>query len=68
MARKLSAEIPQLAVPEPVVNQLEKDRDAGVTMACDLIRQIRDSEAFDGIHLISVNRYREMAARLESTL
>jgi methylenetetrahydrofolate reductase (NADPH) len=68
MARKLSAEIPQLAVPEPVVSQLESDRDAGVAMACDLIRQIRDSEAFDGIHLISVNRYREMAARLESTL
>jgi hypothetical protein len=29
---------------------------------------ILKSGAFDGIHLIPVNRYREMAARLESLL
>jgi len=66
MARKLSAEVPQLAVPEHIIGQLDDDRATGVTIACDLIRQIRDSEAFDGVHLIPVNRYREVAARLES--
>jgi methylenetetrahydrofolate reductase (NADPH) len=68
MARKLSSEVPQLAVPEPVIRRLDTDRDAGVAIACDLIAQLRDSMAFDGIHLIPVNRYREMASRLESML
>ena len=68
MARKLSAEVPQLAVPEPIIRRLDADRDAGVTIACDLIERIRASEAFDGVHLIPVNRYREMASRLESML
>jgi hypothetical protein len=68
MARKLSTELPQLAVPDPIINQLEGDRASGVAIACELIAQIRDSEAFDGVHLIPVNRYREMAARLETML
>jgi methylenetetrahydrofolate reductase (NADPH) len=68
MARKLSAEVPQLAVPEPIIRRLDADRDAGVTIACDLIEQLRASEVFDGVHLIPVNRYREMASRLESML
>ena len=67
MARKLSAEVPQLAVPEPIIRQLDADRDAGVSIACDLIEQLRELE-FDGVHLIPVNRYREMASRLESML
>ena len=68
MARKLSAEVPQLAVPEPIVSQIDGDHGAGVTIACELIERIRDSEAFDGVHLIPVNRYREIASRLESML
>ena len=66
MARKLTAEVPQLAVPEPIIRRLDADRDAGVSIACDLIEQLRESEAFDGVHLIPVNRYRETASRLES--
>ncbi len=65
MARKLSAEIPQIAVPESVIKQIDGDKGAGVTIACELIERIRESEAFDGVHLIPVNRYREIAARLE---
>jgi methylenetetrahydrofolate reductase (NADPH) len=68
MARKLSAEVPQLAVPEPIMRRLDVDRDAGVAIACDLITQLRESEAFDGVHLIPVNRYRQMVGRLESML
>ncbi|HXQ60382.1 MAG TPA: methylenetetrahydrofolate reductase [Acidimicrobiales bacterium] len=66
MARKLSTDIPQLAVPEPIINRIERDPKAGLEIACDLISQIRESGVFDGIHLIPVSRYREMAARLES--
>ncbi len=65
MARKLSVDIPELAIPEPVITKLDHDRDAGVDTASDLISEIRDSNAFDGVHLIPVSRYREMAARLE---
>ncbi len=68
MARKLSAEVPQLAVPEPIIRRLDVDRDAGVSIACDLIERLRQSGAFDGVHLIPVNRYREMASQLESML
>ena len=68
MARKLTADVPQLAVPDLIINQLDTDRDSGVAIACELIEQIRESEAFDGVHLIPVNRYREMAARLERLL
>jgi 5,10-methylenetetrahydrofolate reductase len=66
MARKLSAEVPQLAVPEPIISQLEGNGDGGVAIACELIDGIRASEAFDGVHLIPVSRYREVARRLES--
>jgi 5,10-methylenetetrahydrofolate reductase len=65
MARKLSASIGQLAVPEWVVGRVEADRLAGVEIACELIEGIRDSGLFDGVHLVPVARYREMAARLE---
>ncbi|MHB8492374.1 MAG: methylenetetrahydrofolate reductase, partial [Solirubrobacteraceae bacterium] len=65
MARKLSTDIPQLAVPEPVINRIERDGKVGVEIAFDLIMAIRESGAFDGVHLIPVSRYREMAALLE---
>jgi 5,10-methylenetetrahydrofolate reductase len=52
-------------VPPAVVARVERDRMAGVEIACDLVEQIRDSGAFDGVHLVPVNRYREVARRLE---
>jgi 5,10-methylenetetrahydrofolate reductase len=66
MARKLSADIPQLAVPADLVERVERDRAAGVDFACDLVEQIRASGAFAGVHLIPVSRYREVARRLEA--
>jgi methylenetetrahydrofolate reductase (NADPH) len=66
MARNFT--IPGLKVPEDLVARLEKDRNAGVDAACDLVVGIRDSGAFDGVHLIPVARYREVAARLERDL
>ena len=64
MARKLSAEIPQLAVPDSLIRALDADRDSGVDFACRMVEDLRDSAAFDGIHLIPVSRYWEVAARL----
>ena len=68
MARKLSGEVPQLAVPEAIISQLDRGRGSGIDLACDYIRAIYESGTFDGVHLIPVNRYREVAARLETLL
>ncbi len=66
MARNFT--IPGLTVPPDLVARLEKDRNAGVDAACDLVVGIKESGAFDGVHLIPVARYREVAARLERDL
>jgi 5,10-methylenetetrahydrofolate reductase len=68
MANKLSASIPQLAVPDWLVEQLERRPEAGVEFACEMVCAIRDSEAFDGVHLIPVHRYRDVVRRLEAVL
>jgi hypothetical protein len=68
MARKLTAEVPQLAVPTYVLDQLDTQPTAGVDLAVELVTGIRDSGAFDGVHLIPVSRYREIAAVLEPKL
>ena len=68
MARNLAKEIPGLTVPVDLVERLERDRNAGVDAACDLVAAIRDSGAFEGVHLIPVARYREVSARLERVL
>lgn len=65
MARKLSADVPQLQVPEDVIALIEQDPDAGVELACSMIAEIRASGRFDGVHLIPVSRYREVASRIE---
>jgi 5,10-methylenetetrahydrofolate reductase len=67
MARKLTSDIPELTVPQSLMNALDVDRDAGVDFACGMVNDIRASEAFDGVHLIPVSRYRQIAARLEHT-
>jgi hypothetical protein len=65
MARRLGNDIPGLVVPGALVERLEQDRNAGVDAACELVENIRESGALDGVHLIPVTRYREVAARLE---
>jgi hypothetical protein len=68
MARKVGADVPQLAVPGPVLARLDADPGAGVDLAVELVLGLRDSGAFDGAHLIPVNRYRQVAAALEPQL
>jgi methylenetetrahydrofolate reductase (NADPH) len=68
MARKLSHDVPQLAVPARIIDAIDRDPAAGVDLACDLVLAVRESGAFDGVHLVPVSRYRETAARLEVLL
>lgn len=64
-ARRLSAAIPDIAVPPELADRLADDPSAGVEAACEQVVRIRESGAFDGVHLIPVTRYRQVAARLE---
>ncbi|WP_117208541.1 methylenetetrahydrofolate reductase [Allorhizocola rhizosphaerae] len=66
MAHELAASIPDIDIPGSLVERVAQDRDAGVEAACEMIDQLRDSGAFDGVHLVPVSRYRQMALRLES--
>jgi methylenetetrahydrofolate reductase (NADPH) len=68
MGQKLTAEHPQLAVPDWLMARIEANSSAGVAFACDMVVQIRESRSFDGVHLIPVGRYREVAQRLEALL
>ena len=68
MARRLAAAIPDIKIPGGLVDAVERDRDAGVDAACEHVLAIRDSGAFDGVHLVPVSRYRDVAARLEREL
>ena len=57
---------PRIIYDDGKRNAIERDPSAGVKLACDLVEGVRASGAFDGVHLIPVSRYREVAARLES--
>lgn len=65
MARKLVADIPDVLVRASDVDRVERDPSAGVPLACETIEAIRETGAFDGVHLVPVSRYREVAAALE---
>jgi methylenetetrahydrofolate reductase (NADPH) len=68
MARNLAGTIPDIDIPEDLVTAVERDRNAGVEAACHQVLAIRDSGAFNGVHLIPVSRYRQVAALLETEL
>ncbi len=66
MARRLAAAIPDIEIPGSLVEQVAADPMAGVRAACDQVSRLRDSGAFDGVHLVPVQRYRQVAALLEA--
>jgi methylenetetrahydrofolate reductase (NADPH) len=66
MARRLAAAIPDIEIPGCLAGKVAHDKMAGVEAACEQITRLRDSGAFDGVHLVPVNRYREISARLEA--
>jgi 5,10-methylenetetrahydrofolate reductase len=68
MARKVGTDVPQLAVPQRILDRLDADPAAGIDLAVELVLGVRDSNAFDGAHLIPVSRYRQVAAALEPEL
>ncbi|MDQ4057663.1 MAG: methylenetetrahydrofolate reductase, partial [Actinomycetota bacterium] len=65
MAQRINASIPEIRIPERIIDKLDDDPDIGIDLACEQIDELRQSGAFDGVHLIPVGRYREMAKRLQ---
>ncbi len=63
MARRVNASIPDIRVPERIIDKLD-DPQAGIDIACEQIEDLRASGAFDGVHLVPVGKYREVAQRL----
>jgi methylenetetrahydrofolate reductase (NADPH) len=68
MARRLAATIPDIEIPDRLVEQVSADPAAGVEAACEQVLALRGTGAFAGAHLVPVNRYRQVAARLEGEL
>jgi hypothetical protein len=64
MARRLGARIPELQVPDPWLDAIDRDPRAGVELAADLAERIRDSGAFDGVHVVSGRQHRSAARRM----
>lgn len=68
MARRLAASVPDIAIPDALADRVAADPMAGVDAACEQVLRLRESGAFDGVHLVPVSRYRQVAARLETQL
>lgn len=68
MARRLASTIPDIDIPDALVEAVAADPAAGVDAACELVLALRDTGAFAGVHLVPVSRFRQVAARLEHVL
>jgi 5,10-methylenetetrahydrofolate reductase len=64
MAARIAADLPEIDVPSELIGAFEHDRDAGVNAALELVAAIRRSGAFDGVHLVPVGRYQQVATRM----
>ena len=64
MAHRINAAVPDIRIPERIIDKLDDDPRVGIDLACEQIEEIKDSGMFDGVHLVPVGRYREMAERL----
>lgn len=66
MARRIVATIPDIRIPERLIDKLDDDPEVGIDVALDQIAELKDSGAFNGVHLVPVGRYRAVAERLKN--
>ena len=66
MAQRVNAALPDVHIPQRIIDKLDDDPQVGIELACEQIEELRESGLFDGAHLIPVGRYREVAERLAS--
>jgi 5,10-methylenetetrahydrofolate reductase len=67
MAKRLSARVPELQVPDAWLAAIAVRPDAGAELAIDLAEQILASGEFEGVHIVGGRSYRPAAARLRLT-
>jgi 5,10-methylenetetrahydrofolate reductase len=68
MARRVNATIPDIRIPERIIDKLDDDPDIGIEIACEQIAALKDSGVVDGVHLVPVGKYRQVAERLRETI
>lgn len=68
MGVRLGTRVPELAVPESWLDAISRDPAAGFDLAAGLVHQIRDSGAFDGVHMVGGARFTTAAATLRRAL
>jgi methylenetetrahydrofolate reductase (NADPH) len=68
MALRLRTTIPDIDIPDDLIERVTADPAAGVDAACEQVLALRESGAVAGVHLVPVSRFREVAARLEKLL
>ena len=66
MARTLASTVTDVQIPEHLVSRLETDPDAGVEFAFEMIDGLRAAGAVDGVHLVPVTRFVQVAERLRA--
>lgn len=66
MASRINASFPEIRIPQSIIDKLDDGPEVGIDLACEQIAALKESGAFDGVHLVPVSRYREMASRLRS--
>ncbi len=64
MAQRVNASIPDIRIPQSIIDKLDDDPQFGIDLAFEQIETLRSSGAIDGVHLVPVGRYKQMAARL----
>jgi 5,10-methylenetetrahydrofolate reductase len=65
MTKTLAEATGQMTIAGALLKALDTDPNASVDTACNLRADLRRGGGFDGVHLIPVGRYRQVAARLE---
>ena len=64
MARNIAIAVPQVAIPESLIEALEDDPDAGVDHALGMVQELRQTSVVEGVHLVPVTRVVQVAERL----
>jgi len=64
MAQRIAADVPEIGVPDQLISEVERNPDAGVDLAVDMVERLRASGRFDGVPLVPVGRYADIAHRL----
>jgi methylenetetrahydrofolate reductase (NADPH) len=66
MAARIGADLREIDVPDDLIQALGDDPDAGVRRAVELVATLQQSGAVDGVHLVPVGRYHQVASLMRT--